>query len=224
MEKFRLLSNSQFKRTKVWFITVYIFFFVFLYYLLVWLFLGEMNISGLNYLVFQGHPLFPVNDMRQFIATFSGPLNSPQLFLDNILLYWLLIPLAFHAITISLIHYATKQTAWDMIPMVYSFSLGMLALIFGGAFTNAWSLWILLGRIILIASVFFISFIILNYSVNRFIMKEKSSFGYFENALNQEIAKKELKDLSRKMRLNAHSDIIDVAPQNIFFKRKIKNI
>lgn len=107
-----------------------------------------------------------------------------------------------------------------MIPLVYGFCVGMITIIFTGLFNNAWSLLVLFGRIVLVVLTFFITLIVLNYLVNRFILLNKNASNYFESILNQELTKKHLNEQSWKLKMSNQNEILDVATSNIFLKKK----
>lgn len=209
MSNFRTISHLKYKRTKVWIVTFYVFTFVFVYYLLIWLLLGEINLLKLNLTSFFGQFVDPKDHSR---------VSGTQL--DSRMFYFTLIPLVFHACFILLIRVIFKQLGYDMIPLVYSFCLGMITIIFTGLFNNAWSLLVLFGRIVLVVITFFITLMVLNYLVNRFILLNKNASNYFESILNQELTKKHLNERSWKLKMSNQNEILDVATSNIFLKKK----
>lgn len=209
MTKFQLLSSNKYSRTKSWITGLYTFIFVFIYFLIIWILFGEFNILGLNFIISPNSHQY-VDAMGQ---TYT---NDAQI--DPRIFYFLFIPGIFYFASVTLIHYCFKQTGWDIIPIVFSFWLAWIVLILSGAFQNPWSIWVLIGRIILVATTFFGLFFIFNYLINLIISKSSFAPSFFSSALDQEISKKENTEVLKKLR--NEEVIIDVLAENIFLKNK----
>lgn len=210
MKEFQLLSSNNYNRTKSWITGLYTFVFVFVYFLIIWILLGEFDVLKLHFVLSPN--CCPYVDPNTGITYTNDAQIDPRLF------YFLFVPVIFYFLSIFLIRYCFKQVGWDIIPIVFSSCLAWIALILSGAFANSWSIWVLIGRIILVATVFFALFFIFNYLINLLISKSSLASGYFSSALNQEISKKQNSEILKKLR--NEEVIIDVLAENIFLKNK----
>lgn len=210
MTNFQLLSSNKYSRTKSWITGLYTFIFVFVYFLIIWILFGEFDVLQLKFII------SPNSYMKVDPQTGQTLTNDAQI--DPRIFYFLFIPGIFYFASVIFIHYCFKQTGWDIIPIVFSFWLAWIALILSGAFENPWSIWVLIGRIILVATTFFVLFFIFNYLINLIISKSSFAPSFFSNALDQEISKKENSEALKKLR--NEEVIIDVLSENIFLKNK----
>lgn len=210
MKEFQLLASNNYSRTRSWITGLYTFIFVFVYFLIIWILFGEFNVLKFNFIVSPNSYSY-IDDTTGQKFTNNAQI-APEIF------YFLFVPGIFYLISVMLIHYCLKQTGWDIIPIVFSFWVAWIALILSGAFANPWSIWVLIGRIVLVATTFFGLFFIFNSLINLIISKSSFASNFFSSALNQEISKKENSEVLKKLR--NEEIIIDVLAENIFLKNK----
>ncbi|WP_027122076.1 MPN565 family protein [[Mycoplasma] imitans] len=151
-------KSSQYKKTKPWITTLFILIFVVVYYVLIWVLLGEFNLLKLNWLLGEG-----------VIVTSDQMINQQNF--NLLILAFIIPPLGFYLIIILLIKYVLKQTGYDLIPLTYSFSIAMITIILSGLFKFANQGLIIFGRIVLVIAVFCISFFLLVFITNRIMIR-----------------------------------------------------
>ncbi len=133
-------------RTKPWIKTLFVFFFVFVYFCAVWLLLGEFNLLGLNMVVYQGQP----NPADPTLAAASAQID-PRLH------YFLFVPGVFYFAAIA----AMKRfglVGWDLVPVTAAAWLTFAAVILTAALPNPYSILMLSARMLIACATFFALF------------------------------------------------------------------
>ncbi|MDC4163419.1 hypothetical protein LNO75_02365 [Mycoplasma sp. T363T] len=167
-------KSSHYKKTKPWIITLFLLIFVFGYYLTIWVLLGEFNLLKLNWLLGEG-----------VIITNDQQINERNF--NLLILIFLIPPLGVYFILILIIKYLFKQTAYDLIPLTYSFSLAMITTILSGLFNFANQGIIIFARIVLVITVFSISFFFLVFITNKLLIKfdQYNDYVYLHDLVNE---------------------------------------
>lgn len=202
------LNQSNIQKTKSWFITIYVLVFVFVYFSIIWILLGEFNILKMNWIIYPGIP--NPNDPNE--VTISQ--------IDSQIFIFLFAPGIFYFVSIFVLRYCFKQFGWDMISIVLSTWMAWVSLILSGAFANPHSILIIMCRIILVITTFFVLFFLINFVVNLFISRSHKNIFYFSTLLNQELKQKEIYKNLKNLVKTKEETILFVNPNNIFRKNK----
>ncbi|QMT98299.1 hypothetical protein H3143_02210 [Mycoplasma tullyi] len=155
MEYFK---SSLYKKTHPLIITLFLLIFVVGYYVIIWVLFGEFNLLKLNWLLGEG-----------VIITQDQMINEKNF--NPLILAFIIPPLGVYFLFILLIRYAFKQTAYDLIPLTYSFSIALITIILSGLFKFANQGLVIFGRIVLVILVFSISFFLLVFIINKLMVR-----------------------------------------------------
>ncbi|WVH34191.1 hypothetical protein RUS48_02815 [Mycoplasmoides gallisepticum] len=116
---------------------------------------------------------------------------------------------------ILLIRYLFKQTAYDLIPLTYSFSIALITIILSGLFKFANQGLIIFGRIVLVIVVFSISFFLLVFIINKLMIRLDLKHDYvYLNDLLEENQNKNKRSEQIKQLKKPESSTITISDKN----------
>ncbi|ADK87210.1 hypothetical protein BIX66_03225 [Mycoplasmoides pneumoniae] len=157
MEQF--FQSTAKRKTPAWLTGSFSFFLVFVYYIIVWVLLGEINALGFNFVI------APNN------RTLMGREVEP--IFDLVLLWFLLVPLVVYALLLLLLFFTTPYLIVEAIPFFYGIALMMISLFMSGMFPQAWNVWVIFGRFVLVLVVLMLSFFVINKLTNLVLLRSR---------------------------------------------------
>ncbi|AFQ03228.1 MPN565 family protein [Mycoplasmoides genitalium] len=196
-------SNKKTK-TPNWLIGSFSFFLVFIYYLLIWILFGEINLLGFNFLIAAQN------------RTFMGKEIEP--IFDLVLLWFLFVPLLIYLFLAFFLFAFTKYIIWELIPFCYSTAFTLIVLFLSGIIPMAWNSWIILLRFFLVLITLMLSFFLLNKMTNFFLIRSKYAIIIAENLLKTGKSKTK----NRQKLQQIQSDLERKKSAEIVFKIKKK--
>ncbi|QZX48821.1 MPN565 family protein [Mycoplasma sp. E35C] len=189
-------KSSQYKKTKPWIITLFLLFFVIGYYVIIWVLFGEFNVLKFNWVLGEG-------------VIFNKDMMVNERNFNPLIFAFIIPPLLVYFLLILFIKYTFKQTGYDLIPLTYSLSVAMITTILSGLFDFSNTGLIIFARIILVLTVFFISFFILVYLTNKILISFdfKNDYVYVNDLLTENNQKTERKKMIHKLKPNKEETI-----------------
>lgn len=199
MEYFK---SSLYKKTNPLILTLFLLFFVVGYYVVIWVLFGEFNLLKLNWLLGEG-----------VIITQDQMINQRNF--NPLILAFIFPPLGVYFLLILLIRYLFKRTAYDLIPLTYSFSIALITIILSGLFKFANQRLIIFGRIVLVIVVFSISFFLLVFIINKLMIRLDLKHDYvYLNDLLEENQNKNKRSEQIKQLKKPESSTITISDKN----------
>ncbi|AAB95925.1 conserved hypothetical protein [Mycoplasmoides pneumoniae M129] len=92
---------------------------------------------------------------------------------DLVLLWFLLVPLVVYALLLLLLFFTTPYLIVEAIPFCYGIALMMISLFMSGMFPQAWNVWVIFGRFVLVLVVLMLSFFVINKLTNLVLLRSR---------------------------------------------------
>ncbi len=182
--------------------------FVFLPMFLIWLFLGEINLSTDNMLVPVHGKSWGWVRAQDGVDGHSGFGYSKTLETSWIIYVAMLAELGGSLLVFILFAYTIPWIKGDTFPFILSTWFGLFILIVSGLIYIANLLWlVILIRLMLISMAFLIGFAVFNWITNKYLVKSNHSFALFEAIRKDDAEVKKIKDEVKEIKAKYVDDI-----------------
>lgn len=138
-----------------------------IYFISVWLFFGEFNFAGLNWITF-----LDKNHSKTSLNPLIYSLILPPVILPFLGAFFIKI-------------FSKRLVGIDIIPILLSLTVSYITIILTGSMQNAWANLIVLSRIVIVFSVLCVSFLILNKITNIIIIHSRFGSTFFSQKHNE---------------------------------------
>lgn len=205
------------QKTKPWIIAVFVLLFVFVYYLCIWLLLGEFNLAHLDFVVL-AQTQRTINDVPNF--------SPAYLSIDSRLYLFVFIPPLIWGALLFGIRLGFKFLVWDGLPLIIGSYVTWLSLLFSAGisnWTNRTQAWIIASRFLIVLLTFFVSFFTLNKLTNTCLMHSRHAPIFLAHAVDTTQQQKAVVDTFYQQHPQLFTPtIIDIPVTNIFIRKQPK--